>query len=101
VELLKSITGYAVIFTATDGETGPVATVAQSLARNSLILDLVLPRLERFELLAEWRSHPARPIFTVFDTTSKDLKQREEEKRVHPGPMAESLFRKQDSWRNH
>ena len=92
VELLKAY-GYAVS-SATDGEQAR-ATVAQSLPE-LVILDLVLPKMSGFELLAEWRSHPRTADLSVFVLTSKDLTKEEEKYlRAH----AESLFRKQDSWR--
>jgi signal transduction histidine kinase/DNA-binding response OmpR family regulator len=92
VELLK-VYGYAVS-TATDGAQAR-ASVAQSLPE-LVILDLVLPRMSGFELLAEWRSNPRTADLSVFVLTSKDLT-KEEEKYVHA--HAESLFRKQNSWR--
>ncbi len=91
VELLKAY-GYAVS-TATDGEQAR-ASVAQSLPE-LVILDLVLPKMSGFELLAEWRSSPRTAELSVFVLTSKDLTKEEEKYlRAH----AESLFRKQDSW---
>jgi CheY-like chemotaxis protein len=92
VELLKAY-GYAVS-TATDGEQAR-ASVAQSLPE-LVILDLVLPKMSGFELLAEWRSNPRTAELSVFVLTSKDLN-KEEEKYIHA--HAESLFRKQNSWR--
>jgi PAS domain S-box-containing protein len=92
VELLKAY-GYAVS-TAADGEQAR-ASVAQSLPE-LVILDLVLPKMSGFELLAEWRSNPRTADLSVFVLTSKDLT-KEEEKYVHV--HAESLFRKQNSWR--
>jgi len=61
-----------------------------------VILDLTLPKVSGFELLAEWRSHPRTADLPVFILTSKDLS-REEEKylRTH----AESLLRKNQPWR--
>jgi PAS domain S-box-containing protein len=92
VELLKGY-GYAVT-TATDGAQAR-ANVAQSLPE-LVILDLVLPKMSGFELLAEWRSNPRTADLSVFVLTSKDLTKEEEKYlRAH----AESLFRKQDSWR--
>jgi PAS domain S-box-containing protein len=92
VELLKGY-GYAVS-TATDGEQAR-ASVAHSLPE-LVILDLVLPKMSGFELLAEWRSNPRTAELSVFVLTSKDLTKDEEKYlRAH----AESLFRKQDSWR--
>src|SRR5712664_3105943 len=92
VELLKGY-GYGVS-TATDGEQARVS-VAQFLPE-LVILDLVLPKMSGFELLAEWRSNPRTADLSVFVLTSKDLT-KEEEKYIHA--HAESLFRKQNSWR--
>jgi signal transduction histidine kinase/CheY-like chemotaxis protein len=92
VELLR-VYGYAVS-TATDGAQAR-ASVAQSLPE-LVILDLVLPKMSGFELLAEWRSNPRTADLSVFVLTSKDLT-KEEEKYVYA--HAESLFRKQNSWR--
>jgi signal transduction histidine kinase/CheY-like chemotaxis protein len=92
VELLK-VYGYAVS-TATDGAQAR-ASVAQSLPE-LVILDLVLPKMSGFELLAEWRSNPRTADLSVFVLTSKDLT-KEEEKYIHA--HAESLFRKQNAWR--
>jgi len=91
VELLKAY-GYAVN-SAADGEQARV-TVAQSLPA-LVILDLVLPKMSGFELLAEWRSNPRTADLPVFVLTSKDLSKEEEK---YLGAQAESLFRKQDSW---
>jgi PAS domain S-box-containing protein len=92
VELLSGY-GYAVS-TAADGQQAR-ASVAQSLPE-IVILDLMLPRISGFELLAEWRSNPRTAELSVFVLTSKDLT-KEEEKYIHA--HAESLFRKQNSWR--
>src|SRR5229473_267854 len=92
VELLKGY-GYAVT-TATDGAQAR-ANVAQSLPE-LVILDLVLPKMSGFELLAEWRSNPRTADLSAFVTTSKDLTKEEDKYlRAH----AESLFRKQNAWR--
>jgi CheY-like chemotaxis protein len=48
------------------------------------------------ELLAEWRASPRTADLPVFVLTSKDLTE-EEEEYIHA--HAESLFRKQNSWR--
>ena len=92
VELLKAY-GYAVS-TAADGEEAR-ASVAQSLPE-LVILDLVLPKMSGFELLAEWRSNPRTADLSVFVLTSKDLT-KEEEKYLRG--HAESLFRKHNEWR--
>jgi len=92
VELLKGY-GYAVS-TAADGEQARVS-VAQSLPE-LVILDLVLPKMSGFELLAEWRSNARTADLSVFVLTSKDLTKEEDKYlRAH----AESLFRKQNAWR--
>jgi signal transduction histidine kinase/DNA-binding response OmpR family regulator len=92
VELLKGF-GYAVS-TATDGAQAR-ARVEQSLPE-LVILDLVLPKMSGFELLAEWRSNPRTAELSIFVLTNKDLT-KEEEKYIHA--HAESLFLKQNSWR--
>ena len=92
VEVLRGH-GYAVS-TAADGEKAR-ASVAESLPE-LVILDLVLPKMTGFELLAEWRSNPRTADLSVFVLTSKDLT-KDEEKYIHA--HAESLFRKQHAWR--
>jgi CheY-like chemotaxis protein len=92
-EELLTARGYSVV-TAADGAQAR-ARVAQALPE-LVILDLVLPKMSGFELLAEWRSNPRTADLPVFVLTSKDLT-KEEEKYVRA--HAESLFRKQHSWR--
>src|SRR5205807_7258789 len=92
VELLKAY-GYAVS-TAADGEQAR-ASIAQSLPE-LVILDLVLSKMSGFELLGEWRYIHRTAVLSVFVLTSKDLT-KEEEKYIHA--HAESLFRKQNTWR--
>jgi DNA-binding response OmpR family regulator len=93
VEVLKAY-GYAVS-TASDGIAAR-ASVDQSVPE-LVILDLVLPKMSGFELLSEWRSNPRTADLPVFVLTSKDLS-REEEKYLHA--HAESLFKKQNAWRD-
>ena len=93
IEELLTAQGYSVI-TAADGAQAR-ARVAQSLPE-LVILDLVLPKMSGMELLAEWRGSPRTADLPVFVLTSKDLT-KEEEKYVRA--HAESLFRKQHSWR--
>ena len=93
IEDLLTAGGYSVI-TAADGEQAR-ARVAQALPE-LVILDLVLPKIGGLELLAEWRDNPRTADLPVFVLTSKDLT-KEEEKYIHA--HAESLFRKQHSWR--
>jgi signal transduction histidine kinase/DNA-binding response OmpR family regulator len=92
VELL-TVHGYAVN-TASDGAEAR-ASVARSLPE-LVILDLVLPKMSGFDLLAEWRANPRTAELSVFVLTSKDLS-KDEEKYVRA--HAESLFQKQNSWR--
>jgi PAS domain S-box-containing protein len=93
--ILELLSGYGyAVNTAADGEQAR-ASVAQSLPE-IVILDLMLPKISGFELLAEWRSNPRTAELSVFVLTSKDLT-KEEEKYIHA--HAESLFRKQNSWR--
>jgi CheY-like chemotaxis protein len=92
VQLLKGF-GYAVS-TAADGAQAR-ARVEQSLPE-LVILDLVLPKMSGFELLAEWRSNPRTAELSIFVLTNKNLT-KEEEKYLHA--HAESLFLKQNSWR--
>lgn len=62
-----------------------------------VILDLMLPNVSGFELLSEWRNSPRTADLPVFVLTSKDLTHEEEKYlRAH----AESLWRKQESWRS-
>jgi CheY-like chemotaxis protein len=91
VELLKGY-GYAVS-SAMDGSQAR-ASVAQSLPE-LVILDLILPKMSGFELLAEWRSDPRTADLPVFVLTSKDLS-KEEQRYIHA--HAESLFKKQNAW---
>lgn len=93
IEELLTARGYSVI-TAADGAQAR-AHVTHALPE-LVILDLVLPKMSGFELLAEWRSSPRTADLPVFVLTSKDLTKEEESYiRAH----AESLFRKQNSWR--
>jgi signal transduction histidine kinase/DNA-binding response OmpR family regulator len=90
---LLTAQGYAVA-TAEDGEQARAQMDAG--LPELVILDLMLPKVSGFELLAEWRSKPRTADLPVFVLTSKDLTFEEEQYlRKH----AESLFHKQQSWR--
>jgi len=90
---LLTAQGYAVA-TAEDGEQARAQMDAG--LPELVILDLMLPKVSGFELLAEWRSKPRTADLPVFVLTSKDLTIEEEQYlRKH----AESLFHKQQSWR--
>jgi CheY-like chemotaxis protein len=93
IEELLTARGYSVV-TAADGARAR-AHVTHALPE-LVILDLVLPKMSGLELLAEWRGNPRTADLPVFVLTSKDLT-KEEEKYVRA--HAESLFRKQHSWR--
>jgi PAS domain S-box-containing protein len=84
--------GYAVSAVG-DGEA------AREWVKHSLpevvILDLLLPNVSGFELLAEWRASPRTADLPVFVLTAKDLT-REEEKYLRD--QAEFLVRKQQPW---
>jgi len=89
---LLTAQGYAVT-TAEDGEQARAQMKAG--LPELVILDLMLPKVSGFELLAEWRSKPRTADLPVFVLTSKDLTAEEEQYlRKH----AESLFHKQQSW---
>jgi len=90
-ELLDS-RGYAVE-TAEDGKQAlaKVGTAIPSL----VILDLLLPGMSGFELLAEWRSQARTSDLPVFVITSKDLS-RDETQFLRAN--AEFLLHKQQDW---
>ena len=90
-ELLKT-KGYAVA-TAADGASAR-AQVAASLP-GLVILDLVLPKVGGFELLAEWRADPRTAELPIFVLTSKELTA-QEKSYLHAN--AQSLLHKQSSW---
>jgi PAS domain S-box-containing protein len=84
--------GYAVA-TAADGASAreQVATSLPEL----VILDLMLPKVSGFELLAEWRADGRTAELPIFVLTSKDLSAQE---KSYLGAHAQSLLRKQESW---
>jgi CheY-like chemotaxis protein len=81
------------VTTAVDGAQAR-AQVAGALPE-LVILDLILPKVSGFDLLAEWRANSRTADLPVFVLTSKDLNGQEEQYlRKH----AESLFHKQQPW---
>lgn len=67
----------------------------QSWHPELVILDLILPEVSGFQLLAEWRKNPLTAELPVFVLTSKDLTPQESEYlRMHSG----ALFHKQEPW---
>jgi PAS domain S-box-containing protein len=86
--------GY-VVSTAADGFEAR-AQVAASLPE-LVILDLIMPNLSGFQLLAEWRGHSRTADLPVFVLTSKDLTPAEKEYlRTNTG----AFFCKQERWQD-
>jgi two-component system sensor histidine kinase EvgS len=83
-------------FAVTTADDGAQARAQVDAALPELvILDLILPKVSGFDLLAEWRANPRTADLPVFVLTSKDLNVQEEQYlRNH----AESLFHKQQPW---
>ena len=84
--------GY-VVATAADGSAAR-AQVAASLPQ-LVILDLVLPKVSGFELLAEWRADRRTAELPIFVLTSKELNTQE---KAYLLANTHSLFHKQRSW---
>jgi signal transduction histidine kinase/DNA-binding response OmpR family regulator len=89
-----SRSGY-IVRTASDG------ALARSSVRTSLpdlvILDLLLPEVNGFELLKEWRGNPRTADLPVLVLTSKDLTP---EERKYLKENVGSFFSKQDQWQD-
>jgi DNA-binding response OmpR family regulator len=90
-EILKT-KGYKVVV-AVDGASAR-AQVAAALPE-LVILDLMLPKVSGFELLAEWRADPRTADIPIFVLTSKELTSQEKE---YLQAHAESVFQKQLPW---
>jgi threonine synthase len=60
-----------------------------------VILDLVLPKVGGFELLAEWRADPRTAELPIFVLTSKELTAQE---KTYLRENTQFLFHKQESW---
>jgi two-component system NtrC family sensor kinase len=86
--------GFAVD-TAADGAEAR-ARVAKSLPE-LVILDLMLPKVSGFELLAEWRGTSRTADLPVFILTSKDLTL---EERNYLQANSSSLLHKQEQWQD-
>ena len=84
--------GY-VVSTAADGAKAR-AQVADSLPE-LVILDLILPEVDGFQLLAEWRGNSRTNDVPVFVLTSKDLTPQE---RDYLRTNAGAFFQKQERW---
>ena len=92
VDLLTA-KGYGVV-AAPDGVSAR-AHVTSSLPA-LVILDLLLPGVSGFELLAEWRADSRTAEIPVFILTSKDLSTHE---KAYLSSHAQCLFHKQESWK--
>ncbi|HUZ96959.1 MAG TPA: response regulator, partial [Edaphobacter sp.] len=89
---LLSKHGY-VVSTAADGAEAR-AQVAASLPE-LVILDLILPEVSGFQLLAEWRTDSRTTDLPIFVLTSKDLTLEEKD---YLRTNAGALFHKQEQW---
>ncbi len=79
---------------------GDGAAARHQIARrlpHLVILDLLLPDVSGFELLAEWRGNPSLAGLPVFVLTSKELTQVEKE---FLQSNSTALLRKSDRWRD-
>ena len=84
--------GYAVK-TAADGEQA--RTQVKSNAPGLVILDLMLPQVSGFRLIAEWRKDPATASLPIFVLTNKDLSK---EEREYLNANTGALFAKHEEW---
>lgn len=89
---LLSKQGYT-LSTAPDG--AQARSQVQALKPDLIILDLLLPEISGFELIAEWRSSPATANLPIFVLTNKDLTAGEKEY-LHSNTRA--LFSKHEQW---
>jgi signal transduction histidine kinase/DNA-binding response OmpR family regulator len=91
---LLSKNGFAVR-TAADG--GQAQRQIEAALPELVILDLILPDVSGFQLLAEWRRDSRTENLPVFVLTSKDLTPQE---RDYLRANSEALFQKQHSWQD-
>ena len=89
---LLSKHGY-LVGTAADGAEAR-ARVAASVPE-LVILDLILPEVSGFQLLAEWRIDSRTADLPIFVLTSKDLTV---EEKSYIRKNTEALFQKQERW---
>ncbi|HEV8383271.1 MAG TPA: PAS domain S-box protein, partial [Candidatus Acidoferrales bacterium] len=89
---MLSTNGYAVAG-ASDGMQAR-SFVASTLPE-LVLLDLVLPKLSGFELLAEWRAEPRTSEMPVFVLSGKDLTR---EERAYLRQHSELLMSKREPW---
>ncbi len=86
--------GY-VVATACDGAEARVAVATSP--PELIILDLILPKVSGFELLAEWRANVRTAEIPAFVLTSKDLTLQEKD---YIRANAGMLFQKQEPWQD-
>ena len=67
----------------------------QNRSPKLVILDLILPDVSGFELLAQWRGNPSTADMPVFVLTSKDLTLEEKE---YLRANSAALLQKKDRW---
>ena len=91
---LLSKSGFAVR-TAADGEQAQ--RQVHAALPELVILDLILPDVSGFQLLADWRRDPRTANLPVFVLTSKDLSSHERE---YLRANSEALFQKQETWQD-
>jgi len=89
---LLSKHGY-LVGTAADGAEARARVVAS--VPELVILDLILPEVSGFQLLAEWRIDSRTADLPIFVLTSKDLTV---EERSYIRRNTEALFQKQERW---
>jgi signal transduction histidine kinase/DNA-binding response OmpR family regulator len=89
---LLSQNGYAVK-TASDGEQARMQV--RNDAPGLVILDLMLPQVSGFRLIAEWRKSPATAGLPIFVLTNKDLSK---EEREYLNANTGALFSKHEEW---
>jgi signal transduction histidine kinase/DNA-binding response OmpR family regulator len=86
--------GY-VVATAADGVEA--RTWVEASLPDLVVLDLILPKVSGFELLAEWRASSRTADLPVFVLTNKDLTFEEMD---YLRTNAGALFQKQESWQD-
>jgi DNA-binding response OmpR family regulator len=84
--------GYAVK-TAADGEQARAEV--KDDPPGLVILDLMLPQVSGFRLIAEWRKNPATASLPIFVLTNKDLSK---EEREYLNANTGALFSKHEEW---
>jgi DNA-binding response OmpR family regulator len=89
---LLSRQGYAL---STAGDGAQARSLVQAFRPHLVILDLLLPEISGFDLIAEWRGSHATTNLNIFVLTNKDLTAAEKEfLRANTG----DLFSKHERW---